>query len=276
LRDATATVPSIPLIAASILSKKLAEGLNGLVLDVKTGAGSFLPEGRDSLDLARTMVALGEDAGVRTAALVTGMESPLGAAVGNGLETREALACLKGGTGGEVAELSLALAGEMLWTGGLASSPGEGRDLARRALEDGRGAERMARMLEAQGGDPRVLDDPDLIQAAPCRETVVGESAGFVREVDPLVLGYGVVELGGGRRDVLDEVDPRVGFVLAVSPGDPVEAGAPLGEVHAADSSGLVRGRTVLREAIRIGPESPGGPSPRIRDRVVKAVGSPP
>ena len=268
LRDATATVPSIPLIAASIMCKKLAEGIGGLVLDVKTGAGSFLPDLRDSLSLARTMVALGEGQGVRTVALVTGMDAPLGRAVGNGLETREALECLLGGGHGGVTELSLSLAGEMLWAGGLAASPGEGSDLARRALEDGRGVERMARLVEAQGGDPRVVEDPGLIPEAPQQGTVEASDGGFVQEVDPLALGYGVVELGGGRRRMEDEIDLRVGFLLHVAPGDRVEVGCPLGEVHAADPGGLERGREILRQAIVLGPHAPSAPPPLIRKRV--------
>lgn len=269
LRDATATVPSIPLIAASIMSKKLAEGIGGLVLDVKTGAGSFLPDSRDGLSLARTMVSLGERRGVRTVALLTGMDAPLGRAVGNGLETREALDCLRGEGPASVTELSLALAGEMLWTGGLAPTPGDGVTLAKRALTDGRGLERLARLVEAQGGDPRVVEDPALLPRAPFRGVVEVSGGGFVQAVDPLALGHGVVELGGGRSRVEDEVDLRVGFRLDVSPGDRVEAGAVLGEVHAADASGLERGRNTLRRAVAVGPDLPPPALPLVRARIL-------
>jgi pyrimidine-nucleoside phosphorylase len=269
LRDATATVPSIPLIAASIMSKKLAEGIGGLVLDVKTGAGSFLPDSRDGLSLARTMVSLGERRGVRTVALLTGMDAPLGRAVGNGLETREAIECLRGEGPASVTELSLALAGEMLWAGGLAPTPGEGVTLADRALGVGRGVERLARLVEAQGGDPRVVEDPALIPRAPFRGVVEVSEGGFVQAVDPLALGHGVVELGGGRSRVEDEVDLRVGFRLDVSPGDRVEAGAVLGEVHAADASGLERGRDVLRRAVVVGPDLPPPAPPLVRARIL-------
>ncbi|MGW8265256.1 MAG: thymidine phosphorylase [Longimicrobiales bacterium] len=268
LRDATASVPSIPLIAASILSKKLAEGIGGLVLDVKTGAGSFLPDPEDGLSLARTMVELGEGRGVRTVALLTRMDAPLGGAVGNGLEAREALECLRGEGPADVTDLSLTLAGEMLWAGGLASSPGEGKDLARRALEDGRGLERMTRLVEAQGGDPRVVEDPRLLPKAPCHTMVEASEKGFVEEIDPLALGHGVVEMGGGRSRVEDEIDPRVGFLLHVSPGDRVGPGTPLGEVHAAEGTGLERGRQILRRAITLGPDPPPVPDPLIRARV--------
>jgi pyrimidine-nucleoside phosphorylase len=214
------------------------------------------------------MVSLGERRGVRTVALLTGMDAPLGRAVGNGLETREALECLRGEGPASVTELSLALAGEMLWTGGLAPTPGEGVTLAERALTDGRGVERLVRLVEAQGGDPRVVEDPALIPRAPFHGVVEVSEGGFIQEVDPLALGHGVVELGGGRSRVEDAVDLRVGFRLDVSPGDRVEAGAVLGEVHAADASGLERGRDVLRRAVVVGPDLPQPALPLVRARI--------
>jgi thymidine phosphorylase len=156
----------------------------------------------------------------------------------------------------------------MLLAAGLAASPEDGYEVAKGALREGRGAERMTRMVEAQGGDPRVVEDPSLIPAAPHRETVEALEHGFVQGVDPLALGYGVVELGGGRRQIHDDVDPRVGFLLHVAPGDPVEVGQPLGEVHAAEPDGLVRGRAVLGKAVGLGPEAPAMNPPLVRERV--------
>ncbi|TFH66522.1 MAG: thymidine phosphorylase, partial [Gemmatimonadales bacterium] len=196
LRDATGTVPSIPLIAASIMSKKLAEGLQGLVLDVKTGRGAFLPELEDSRSLARTMTRLGEVRGVRTTALVTEMEVPLGRAVGNGLETREALRCLAGGGPEELTDLSAALVGEMLYLGGLEKSPEAGTLRAGEALAQGRALGRMARLIEFQGGDPNVVEDPLLIPQAPEVKVLTARTSGFVSGICPVSLGYGVVELG--------------------------------------------------------------------------------
>jgi len=268
LRDATATVPSVPLIAASIMSKKLAEGIRGLVLDVKTGAGAFLPDVDAGRLLARTMVELGEARGVRTVALLTGMDAPLGHAVGNALETREAFQCLHGAGPRDLTHLSLALVGEMLWSVGAVASPEEGSHRAQVALEAGRGVERMARMVAAQGGDPRLVEDPHRIPVAPCRGGVVAGTGGFVHQVDPLALGYGVVELGGGRRRVEDEIDLGVGFVVAVKPGDLVEAGGLMGEVYAADADGLERGRQILSEAIQVGEKAPEAAPPLIRERI--------
>jgi len=220
LRDATSTVPSLPLIAASIMSKKLAEGIQGLVLDVKTGEGAFLTELEDSRELARTMARLGEMRGVRTTSLVTRMDAPLGRAVGNGLETREALECLAGEGPEDLADLSVALVGEMLYLGGLEGSPEAGVLRARDALSQGRGVDRMARLVELQGGDPGVVEDPLRIPQAPEVKVVTAMASGFVGKISPVSLGYGVVELGGGRRRMGDMVDLRVGFVMGVKPGD--------------------------------------------------------
>jgi pyrimidine-nucleoside phosphorylase len=268
LRDATATVPSIPLIAASIMSKKLAEGIQGLVLDVKCGSGSFLPGPDDSRQLALTMTSLGNGRGVRTAALLTGMDAPLGRAVGNGLETREALECLAGKGPTDLADLSSALTGEMLYLGGLAQSPEEGTRRAREALQEGRAIPRMIRLVERQGGNPDVVEDPGLIPLAPERDVLTADVSGFVREIEPVALGYGVVEMGGGRRRMEDPVDLRVGFVLSVSPGDRVERGDALGEIHAADAGGLEWGRHALRAAVVLGPEAPPPRPPLIRERI--------
>jgi len=268
LRDATSTVPSVPLIAASIMSKKLAEGLQGLVLDVKTGSGAFLPDLEESRELAGTMAKLGELRGIRTTALVTGMDAPLGRAVGNGLETKEALRCLAGEGPEDLTELSAALVGEMLCLGGLEATPEAGALRAKEALSQGRGVNRMARLVELQGGDPSVVENPELIPGAPEVKVLPAEESGFVREVSPTPLGYGVVELGGGRRRMEDPVDLRVGFVIRTRPGDWVGAGDPLGEVHAADADGLEKGLEILRNAVILMPDPPQPRQPLILERV--------
>jgi pyrimidine-nucleoside phosphorylase len=268
LRDATSTVPSLPLIAASILSKKVAEGIGGLVLDVKTGAGSFLPDPEEGRALARTMIGLGEGKGIRTTALITGMDAPLGRAVGNGLETKEALLCLAGKGPDDLAELTAVLVGEMLFLGGLAETPGEGARQARSALADGRGLDRMALLVERQGGDPRVVTDPTLLPSATAIGVETPPDGGFVQEVNPVSLGYGVVQLGGGRSHMDDLIDLRVGFFLHARPGQWLDPGEPLGEVHAGDQAGLDLGRQILREAVTLGPEPPASVKGLIRERL--------
>jgi pyrimidine-nucleoside phosphorylase len=273
LRDATATVPSIPLIAASIMSKKLAEGLDALVLDVKTGEGAFIQELPESVRLAETMARLGAARGVSVTALVTRMDAPLGRAVGNGLETAEALACLSGEGPDDLAAISARIVGEMLFLGGLAESALAGETRATKALAAGRGLDRMARLIELQGGDPKVADDPGRIPRAPCHAILEGDRAGYVEGVVPTALGHGVVSMGGGRRAMDDPIDLSVGFVVHVRPGDSVEPGAPLGEVHGADEDTLELGLKCLRGAVAIG-ESPPADPPAIVAEVVQVLPS--
>ena len=269
LRNATGTVPSLPLIASSIMSKKLAEGIAGLLLDVKVGDGAFLPGEERALELARTMVALGEARGVRTVALLTAMDRPLGRAIGNALETREALDCLRGGGPADLRELTVSQAAEMAVLGEVVPDLATARDAALRAL-DGHGAlARFARLVSAQGGDAGVVEDPDRLPGAPVIVECSADRSGVVTGVAPRPLGWMVVELGGGRRALGDRVDPRVGFVLRVAVGDPVAAGQVLGEVHAGDPTGAARGCAALRKAVTIG----DGPA-RVRPLVSHRVGS--
>jgi len=267
LRDATATVESIPLIAASIMSKKLAEGLTGLVLDIKQGSGSLLPELERGIELAELMIAMAADHGCPAVALTTAMDRPLGRAIGNALEVEEAILSLKGEGPADLMEVTYALGVEMLLIAGAADS----RETARRRLEDaiatGRAAERFRGIIEAQGGDPRVVDDLSLLpQAAEC-ELYTAPRRGFIARVEPRVIGRGVVELGGGRTSMEGRIDHAVGFVITARPGDWVEAGEPLATVFARDRAGAERGKHVLGAAILIADEAER-PLPLISRRV--------
>jgi pyrimidine-nucleoside phosphorylase len=267
LRDSTATVESIPLIAASIMSKKLAEGLTGLVLDIKRGSGAFMPQVDRGLELAHLMVALGHRHGVPVVALLTAMDRPLGRACGNALELEEAIHALHGEGPPDLMGVTYALGAELLVLGGLATN----RDAARRAMEvaisSGRAAEKFREVVEAQGGDPRVVDDPSLLpQAAQC-ELFVAPHGGFVAAVDPRRVGFGVIELGGGRSRPGDPLDHSVGFVVAVRPGDLVREGEPLATIMARDDAGIEAGRRALRRAIVIADEA-DFPLPLISHRV--------
>jgi len=253
LRDVTATVPVIPLIAASIMSKKLAEDLTGLVLDVKVGSGAFVPAEERALSLASTMVEIGEARGLPTVALLTAMDRPLGLAVGNALETAEAVACLRSGGPPDLRELVLAEATEMLRAGFPGTSEAEARLSAENTLDGGHALERLARLVEAQGGDPTVIDEPRRFATAPERAEVRAEQDGTVLAVDPLPLGQAVATLGGGRRRLGEPIHLGVGFQLAVAPGDRVRTGDLLGTVHALDGAGSALGSGVLRRAVRVG-----------------------
>ncbi|NNF57164.1 MAG: thymidine phosphorylase [Rhodothermaceae bacterium] len=246
LRDVTGTVESIPLIAASIMSKKLAEGIDALVLDVKSGRGAFMKEEADARKLAETLVGIGREFDKPTVALLTDMNNPLGRSIGNWPETAEAICVLRGETpaGGpvdDVIDVTLALAAEMLHLGGVADSPDGGYVQARHALDSGHAFEKLIELVEAQGGDLAVLDAPSTRKGAqPVAEIRAPENAaGYVTAIDALALGWAAVHLGAGRAKKEDPVDPSAGFVLTTLVGDPVEPGDVLATVYAADPSRL-------------------------------------
>jgi pyrimidine-nucleoside phosphorylase len=266
LRDVTGTVESIPLIAASIMSKKLAEGLNGLVLDVKTGSGAFLPEPARALELARTMIGLGQVRGCPTVALLTAMDRPLGRACGNALEVEEAIEGLRGEGPDDLMEVTYALGVEMLLLVGAAPGPADARQRLEESISSGRALEKLGRVIEAQGGNPAVLDDPSVLPQAAEVEVFRAARDGIVARVEPRRIGRAITELGGGRRTIEDEIDPSVGFVIPAKPGDRVRAGEPLASVFARDGAGTALGLAALGEAIVIAEE--GKLSPLISHRV--------
>ena len=270
LRDATGTVEAIPLIAASIMSKKLAEDLTGLVIDIKRGSGAFLTELDQVMELAREMIGIGESHGCPVVALFTAMDRPLGRACGNALEVEEALAALKGEGPDDLVEVTIALSAEMLVLAGVATEVDVARAELREALRSGRAADQFRRIIERQGGDPHVLDDPALLpQAAEC-ELFTAHRKGVIQRVEPRAIGRGIIALGGGRTTMADTIDPAVGFVITAKPGDWVEAGEPLASVYARDRSGIERGRATLRSAITIGDEAEP-PLPLVSHRVTRA-----
>src|SRR5690242_10002508 len=253
LRDATSTVENIPLIAASIMSKKLAEGLSGLVLVVKRGSGAFLPELDRGLELAQTMIDLGVDRGCAVVALITAMDRPLGRACGNALEVEEAIHTLRGEGPPDVLGVTYALGAEMLVLGGAAPT----LDAARRAMEvavlSGKAARKFEEIIDAQGGNAAVVDDPSVLPQAGACELFLAPRAGVVTCVEPRAVGRGVTALGGGRTRMEDTVDPSVGFVITAKPGDVVQHGEPLATVFARDRAGVDIGLAALRQAIAIG-----------------------
>jgi len=270
LRDATATVESIPLIAASIMSKKLAEDLNGLVLDMKRGSGSLLPDLDRVLELAKVMIRLGADHGCPCVGLVTAMDRPLGRACGNALEVEEAIAALKGEGPPDLMEVTYALGAEMLVLGGVVEHVEAGWQELEKSIASGRAAERFQRVIEAQGGNPAVVDDPSILpQAAEC-EIFGAPRRGFVARIEPRAIGRGIIEMGGGRTRVEDLADPSVGFVITSRPGDWVEAGEPMATVFARDRAGIGSGRQALRSAVVIADEAEP-PLPLISHRVTAA-----
>ncbi|HSJ13663.1 MAG TPA: thymidine phosphorylase [Longimicrobiales bacterium] len=252
LRDVTATVESIPLIASSIMSKKLASGIDALVLDVKHGNGAFMADADRAEELARTMIEIGAGHGRRTVALLTAMDRPLGHAVGNALEVEEAVLALRGEGPADLLEVTLALAVEMLVLGGAAATPGEGRAAARAALSDGRAASTFQRVIEAQGGNPAVVDDPALLPQAPVQRVLAAARGGCVAAMDVRAIGQAAVDIGAGRSSLDSRIDPAVGFHITAKPGLEVMRGQPIATVHAADDEAAERALVALRSAIRI------------------------
>jgi pyrimidine-nucleoside phosphorylase len=253
LRDVTATVESIPLIASSIMSKKLAEGIDALVLDVKVGNGAFLPEQERARELARTMIEIGAAHGKHVVALLTAMDRPLGYAVGNALEVEECMLVLRGEGPGDLRTLTLELAAEMLVLGGAVSSLDAARELASAALRDGRAANRMREIIEAQGGNAAVVDDPAILPQADVRRIIEAERAGTVLHMDTRAIGEAAVTVGAGRATLGAEVVPSVGFHITIKPGDVVAAGEPVATVYAATPTAAEAACEALRTAITIG-----------------------
>ena len=257
LRDVTGTVDSIPLIAASIMSKKLAAGARSIVLDVKWGSGAFMQTLQEARDLASVLVRIGAGAGRGTRAVLSGMRQPLGAAVGNALEVREAIATLTGGGPPDLWALTLELGSHLLEMSGLAPNTAASHAMLIRLRESGAGAEMLERLIEAQHGDPRVVRSPDLLPAAPVVRpfTMDADGARWVEAADARGIGDAALELGAGRKTKTDDVDPAVGIVLRARIGDRVEPGQPLADVHARGDAAAEHAFAALRAAFRLSPE---------------------
>jgi pyrimidine-nucleoside phosphorylase len=257
LRDVTATVESIPLIAASIMSKKLAEGLDALVLDVKCGRGAFMKGLAEARQLAERMKSIGAAHGVRTEVLLTAMDEPLGRAVGHSLEVAECVQTLRGNGPADLEGLAVQLAARLVRLAGQAGSLAEAEVKVRDALRSGRGLEKLKQLVEQQGGDPRVIDNPSRLPSAPGRELIRADRAGYFHGWDAEQVGRALVLLGAGRNRVEDSIDHSVGAVVLARRGQGVEAGDPLLELHYRDEARLSAARALLRGAFAISDERP-------------------
>lgn len=264
IRDVTATVESVPLITASILSKKLAAGLDGLVMDVKTGSGAFMPTREKSRELARRIREVARGAGLPCEALVTDMSQPLAPCAGNAVEVAETIRFLTGDRDPRLEAVVLALGVRMLRLGGLADSDETAESMLRQALDTGRAAERFGRMVARLGGASDLVENFEkILPQAPVRVPVTAQRAGVVTEMDARALGVAVVELGGGRRRPEDSVNPAVGLTSMVRIGDRLEAGEPLCLIHSTDKDRAESVKAAVRSAVRVADEgyvAQGGP----------------
>jgi pyrimidine-nucleoside phosphorylase len=257
LRDVTATVESIPLITASIMSKKLAEGIDGLVLDVKVGSGAFMKTVGDAEQLAQSMVRAGQLAGVRTEALLTRMDAPLGRAVGNATEVVEAIETLRGQGPRDLTELSVILAARMVLMADRAETMGEAERRVRDAMASGAASDRFRRMVARQGGDPGVVDEPSRLALAPGREFARAPRSGYVTGLDAMLIGRAAAALGAGRATAEDRIDHGVGIRVLASLGALVRAGEPVLELIHRDGKGLGDASALAVQAIELGGAPP-------------------
>jgi len=257
LRDVTGTVESIPLISASIMSKKIAEGIDALVLDVKTGSGAFMKTEADSRRLAESLVSIGNASGVKTEALITAMDAPLGRAVGNSLEVIECLDILKGQGSPDLVDVSVELTARMLILGKVAADRKSADRLVRDAIASGVGLDRFRRIVETQGGDPRIVDDYHRLPSAPDRHLVRANAAGYLTNLDAELIGRACVILGAGRDRVEDPIDHSVGIMLMAKPGDQLSKGDAILELHYHDAAKRDRALELANRSFTIGAERP-------------------
>jgi len=255
LRDVTATVGCRPLMAASIMSKKTAEGINGLVLDVKVGSGAFLKTEPEATSLAQVMMEIARGMNRRCVALITDMNQPLGRAVGNSIEVIEALETLKGHGPGDFNFLCRELAAEMLVLGRAADSVESGRAAFDEAISSGKALDKMRQIIRSQGGDPRVADDYDLLPRARHVRTICATTVGFVQAIDTEAVGRASMVLGAGRTTLDSPIDLGVGLIVKARVGDEVSAGGPLADIHYNDASRADEAASIIVQAYTIGPE---------------------
>jgi pyrimidine-nucleoside phosphorylase len=268
LRDATGTVESPYLICASIMSKKVAEGTDALVLDVKTGSGAFMKKEEDAVFLAELMVETGERMGKQMVALITDMNQPLGRMVGNALEVKECIEVLHGGGPADLRELCLHLGAWMFYLGGASKTVAQGKQLAEEIIASGKAFERFRQMVELQGGDISVIDDPTLLPSTDHRVDVLSPQSGYVTAIQSEQVGTACVILGGGRERKEDSVDPAVGIVVQKKIGDKVTAGESLCTIHCHSDAQAARAKTLLQESYQIAASAPAH-KPSLIHRVI-------
>lgn len=268
LRDVTGTVESPGLIASSIMSKKLAAGSDGIVLDVKCGSGALLKDLAEAENMAELMIDIGRNAGRKMVAVISDMSQPLGQAVGNALEVEEAVQVLKGGGPEDLRQLCLELAGEMIWIGGRAESFQEGKNIARKVLEDGSALEKFREMVRRQGGDDRIIEEPERMGSSRDSRDVLAERDGFIAEMAAQEIGRASQHLGAGRLRKEDEIDFTAGIRMHVRIGNFVKEGDVLATLYGADARRLEEAETILEAAVRISTE-PAEP-PKLIKKIIQ------
>lgn len=269
LRDVTATVESLPLIASSIMSKKIAAGADAILLDVKVGSGAFMKTLEDSRALAREMVRIGSQVGRQTVALITDMDMPLGRKIGNALEVQEAVEVLSGKGDHRLRSLCLELSANMVYLGRQAETMEEARAKAVEAVRSGRALEKFRQMAEAQGGDGSYITSPEKFTISPACVEIAAPQAGYITRLDAEGCGLAAVELGAGRETKESSIDPGAGIILLKNKGDRVEQGQPIARLYAQSEALCRRGEERFFQALEVGPQAPQT-GPMILDRVAE------
>ena len=253
LRDATATVPSIPLISSSIMSKKLAEDLDGLILDVKVGRGAFMKDVDQARLLAQTIIGIGKTHDTKVVAFLTNMNQPLGSEIGNASEIRESLAVLHGEGPNDLTEITLVLGAEMLLLAGTHDDADSALSALEAVVASGEALEMFRKVIVAQGGDPNVVDSPELLATTPHHTDFVAEGSGVIQKCDAFLLGTAAMRLGAGRERKEDDIDPGVGITVHHKIGDPVKKGDALATLHYSETKKLAQAQPLMNEAFEIG-----------------------
>lgn len=257
LRDVTSTVDSIPLIASSVMSKKIASGCDGIILDVKLGSGAFMTDMKQALKLSKTMISIGEKAGKRTFCLITDMDVPLGNTIGNALEVIEAIETLKGNGPEDFTELCIHIAGAMLYVAGKCNDLNSGRDMIRKNIENQSALKRFREFVRLQGGDPNVVDDYSLFPVAKESKLLLSETEGYIRKMDCKKIGITSMELGAGRRFLTDVIQFGAGIKLHKKTGDYVNKGDLLATLYSDDMDQLAKGEVLFLESLEFADERP-------------------
>jgi pyrimidine-nucleoside phosphorylase len=268
LRDVTATIDSIPLIAASIMSKKLAEGADALVFDVKTGQGAFMEKYDQAVDLAKTLVTIGHKFGKRTLSLITDMSQPLGYAVGNWVEVVEAIECLRGRGPEDVVHLTCALAGAMLLLGGRSGTIEQGMDESKSALASGKAYNKFLELVSRQGGDVKYIENPEQYPYPKHSAEILSNGTGYVESIDAMEIGLACVELGAGKKKIRDKIDPNAGAVFRKKVGDPITRGESIATIYADRREGMSAAKSRIESAVRY-----AASKPHVRPLILSKVG---
>ncbi len=250
LRDVTGTVPSIPLITGSIMSKKLAEGIDGLVLDVKTGSGAFMRETKDAIELASSLISTAKAFNKKVIAFITDMNQPLGNYIGNWLEVYESIKVLRGGQRGDLVDLSLNLSGAMIYLGGKAGSIKKGVEIAKEQINNGKAFEKFVQMIELQGGNTKFILHPEKYPKSKFIKKIKSNEAGYIKSIDNFRVGMAALELGAGRKTMEDKIDPKAGIIFKVKIGDKIKKGDVIAELHSQSMYKINTAKVLILSAI--------------------------